>query len=72
MPYVKRAQVRDAKRRLAFSTLTNFFGSPSNQKRGFPDVDSAAASAATLLAPHASVRFSTALALVHEWYRLPQ
>ena len=65
--------LRESKKRLARTVLDNTFGSPANQKRGFPSDDKASFSAATLLAPRIGVAFSTAQALVLDWYagRLP-
>lgn len=53
----------------AFNRLDHFFGSPANQKKGFPSEDAAAHSAATLLAGQLRMSYGAALKLVHEWYR---
>jgi len=52
----------------AMRLLTETFGSPTNQQRGFASVDLAAMSAATFLAPHMFLKFRTAEALVRQWY----
>jgi len=52
----------------AMRLLTETFGSPKEQQRGFSSVDTAAMSAATLLAPHMFLKFRTAEMLVRQWY----
>jgi len=61
--------ISDDKKQRAFSRLDHFFGSPSNQKKGFPSEDAAASSAATLLAGQLGMKYGSAIEIVKEWYR---
>ena len=52
----------------AMRILTQTFGTPEDQQRGFSSVDVAAFSAATLLAPRMCLKIGTAEKLVRQWY----
>lgn len=48
--------------------LTQGFGTPTNQQRGFASTDAAVFSAATYLAARMALKMRTATTLVRRWY----
>jgi hypothetical protein len=62
-------RISPEKKEHLFRILDLTFGSPTNQRRGFPTEDAAAFSAATLLEGRTKASFPSRVEVVKEWYR---